>query len=62
MKRLVFKRWVDGLFIIIQFILVMIMASEVDNTEIFVISKLISMILFILIFLLMVKYSRLIGD
>lgn len=62
MKKLVFKKWVDYLMVVIQFILFLILAGEVDNMKVFVISKLIAMIIFIFNHMLMVKYSRLIGD
>lgn len=62
MKKLVFKRWVDGLIILIQFLMIVIMASEVEDTKIFIVSKLIAMLIFILLYLLMIKYSRLCGE
>ena len=58
MKKVYFRKWVDVVLGIIQTILLILLGSEVDNTFIFVISKLIFMILFILNGYLLLKYSR----
>ena len=48
MKKVYFKKWVDVVLVVIQMMLIMLLGSEVDNTFIFVISKLIFLTLFIL--------------
>ena len=58
MKKVYFRKWVDVVLGIIQTILLILLGSEVDNTFIFVISKLIFMVLFILNGYLLLKYSR----
>lgn len=58
MKKVYFKKWVDVVLGIIQTILLILLGSEVDNTFIFVISKLIFIILFMLNSYLLIKYSR----
>ncbi len=58
MKRVYFKKWVDVVLGIMQTILLILLGSEVDNTFIFVISKLIFLTLFILNSYLLIKYSR----
>lgn len=58
MKKVYFKKWVDVVLVFIQMMLIMLLGSEVDNTFIFVISKLIFLGLFILNSYLLIKYSR----
>ena len=58
MKRLYFRKWVDVVLVIIETMLLLLLGSEIDNTFIFVISKLIFMVLFILNGYLILKYSR----
>ena len=60
MKRLYFRKWVDVVLVIIETMLLLLLGSEVDNTFIFVISKLIFMVLFILNGYLLLKYSRIV--
>ena len=60
MKKVYFKKWVDVVLVVIQMILIMLLGSEVDNTFIFVISKLIFLTLFILNSYILIKYSRIV--
>lgn len=60
MKKVYFKKWVDIVLVVIQMMLIMLLGSEVDNTFIFVISKLIFLTLFILNSYILIKYSRII--
>lgn len=60
MKRLYFRKWVDVVLGLIEVMLLLLLGSEVDNTFIFVISKLIFMALFILNGYLLLKYSRIV--
>lgn len=60
MKRLYFRKWVDVVLGIIETMLLVMLGSEVDNTFIFIISKLIFMTLFILNGYLILKYSRIV--
>lgn len=62
MKRLYFRRWVDVVLVIIETMLLLLLGSEIDNTFIFVISKLIFMVLFILNSYLLLKYSRIVRE
>lgn len=60
MKKVYFKKWVDVVLVVIQMMLIMLLGSEVDNTFIFVISKLIFLTLFILNSYILIKYSRIV--
>lgn len=60
MKKVYFKKWVDIVLVVIQMMLIMLLGSEVDNTFIFVISKLIFLTLFILNSYILIKYSRIV--
>lgn len=60
MKRLYFRKWVDVVLGLVEVMLLLLLGSEVDNTFIFVISKLIFMVLFILNGYLILKYSRIV--
>ena len=60
MKKVYFKKWVDVVLVVIQMLLIMLLGSEVDNTFIFVISKLIFLGLFILNSYILIKYSRIV--
>lgn len=62
MKRIVLKKWVEVVIIFIQVLLIMIMASESDDLKVFVISKLIALIIFVINSLILFKYSRLMED
>ena len=62
MKKVYLKRWVEVVLIIIQFLLVMIMAGDCDNLKVFIISKVIALFIFVIIHIIMTKYSRLMGD
>ena len=58
MKKVYFRKWVDVVLVFIETMLLLLLGSEVDNTFIFVISKLIFLTLFILNGYLLLKYSR----
>lgn len=62
MKRIVLKKWVEVVIIFIQVLLIMIMASESDDLKVFVISKLIALVIFVINSLILFKYSRLMED
>ena len=62
MKRLYFRKWVDVVLGLIEVMLLLLLGSEVDNTFIFVISKIIFMALFILNGYLLLKYSRIVEE
>lgn len=62
MKRIVLKRWVEVVIIFMQVILIMILGSESDDLKVFVISKLIALIIFVINSLILFKYSRLMED
>lgn len=60
MKKVYFKKWVDVVLVFIQMMLIMLLGSEVDNTFIFVVSKIIFLALFILNSYILLKYSRIV--
>lgn len=62
MKRIVLKKWVEVVLIFIQVILFMILGSESDDLKVFVISKLIALIIFVMNSMILFKYSRLMED
>lgn len=59
MKKRYLKQWVEYSIIFIQFILIMILSTESDNFNVFIISKVIALILFYINHLILVKYTRL---
>ena len=59
MKKRYLKQWVEYSIIFIQFILIMILSTETDNFNVFIISKVIALILFYINHLILVKYTRL---
>lgn len=59
MKKRYLKRWVEYLIITIQFLLFMLLGSETEDLKLFIISKIIFLILFLIDHLILVKYSRL---
>lgn len=59
MKKRYLKRCVEYLLIIIQCLLVILLGSETEDLKLFIISKIIFMILFLINHLILVKYSRL---
>lgn len=62
MKRIVLKKWVEVVIIFIQVILFMILGSESDDLKVFIVSKLIALILFVINSAILFKYSRLVED
>ena len=59
MKKRYLKGWVQYLLITIQCLLVMLLGSETEDLKLFIISKIIFMIVFLINHLILVKYSRL---
>lgn len=59
MKKRYLKGWVEYLLISIQCLLVMLLSSETEDLKLFIISKIIFMIVFLINHLILVKYSRL---
>lgn len=59
MKKRYLKGWVEYLLISIQCILVMLLGSETEDLKIFIISKIIFMIVFLINHLILIKYGRL---
>lgn len=58
MKKRYLKRWVEYLLITIQCLLFMLLGSETEDLKLFIISKIIFMILFLINHLILLKYSR----
>lgn len=59
MKKRYLKTWVEYSIICIQFLLFLILCSECNNFKIFVISKIITLIIFYINHLILEKYTRL---
>lgn len=62
MKKIYLKRWVEVVIVSIQFILFMILGSECDDLKIFIVSKIIALIIFVINSAILFKYSRLVED
>lgn len=58
-KKVILKKWVEYILLTIQFMLILILGAESDNFIIFLISKLITLVLFIVNHLILVKYTKL---
>lgn len=61
-KRRYLKEWVVNTLVCINFFLIMLMGSEVEDMKLFVFSKLIMLMVFILITLVLAKYSKMFED
>ena len=59
MKKRNLKQWVVNTLIIINFIAIMFMSSECDDTALFISSKLIALLIFAFNNYLLFKYSNL---
>ena len=58
MKKRYLKEWVEYLLLTIQCLLIMLFGSETEDLKLFIISKIIFMIIFLINHLLLVKYGR----
>lgn len=58
-KRFILKKWVEYVFITLQFMLLLILIAESDNILIFIISKVIALIFMYINHNILVKYTRL---
>jgi len=58
MKRLVFKKWVLYVLAIINVFAFIVMASEVNDLGLFVVSHLVACIIFTINLMLIIKYGR----
>lgn len=59
MKKRYLKGWVEYLLMTIQCLLIMLLASETEDLKLFILSKIVFMIVFLINHLILVKYSRL---
>lgn len=59
MKKRYLKGWVEYLLITIQCLLVILLGSETEDLKLFILSKIIFMIIFLINHLILLKYSRL---
>ena len=62
MKKTYLKKWVEVVIVFIQVILFMILGSECDDLKIFIVSKLIALIIFVINSVILFKYLRLVED
>ncbi len=62
MKKIYLKKWVEVAIIFIQVILFMILAGDCDDLKIFIVSKIIALIIFVINSKILFKYSRLVED
>jgi hypothetical protein len=58
MKRLVLKKWVMVILAIINILAFIVMASEVDDLKLFVVSHLVACVIFTGNSMLIIKYGR----
>lgn len=56
------KKWVEVVIVFIQVILFMILAGDCDDLKIFIVSKIIALIIFVINSKMLFKYSRLFGE
>lgn len=56
------KNWVVNLIVFIQLLLILILSCDADNTFIFIITKIIFLIPFIINHIILVKYSNLFNE
>lgn len=61
-RKKYFKKWVEVVIIFIQVILFMILGAECDDLKIFIVSKIIALIIFVINSKILFKYSRLFGE
>lgn len=59
MKKRYLKGWVEYLLMTIQCLLIMLLSSETEDLKLFILSKIVFMIVFLINHLILVKYSRL---
>lgn len=57
MKKIVLKKWVVYTLSIINIILFVLLASDYDNTKVFIVSKMIELPIFMLNSWILIKYS-----
>lgn len=62
MKKIYLKKWVEVVIVFIQVILFMILAGDCDDLKIFIVSKIIALIIFVINSKMLFKYSRLFGE
>ena len=62
MKKIYLKKWVEVAIIFIQAILFMILGGECDDLKIFIVSKIIALVIFLINCYILFKYSRLVED
>ena len=62
MKRLRFKKWVEVSLIVINVLMILLMAAEVKDTLLFVVSHLGAAIVFVFNSYLLMKYTNLFED
>ena len=61
-RKLYLKKWVEVAIIFIQAILFMTLAGECDDLKIFIVSKIIALVIFLINCYILSKYSRLVED
>ena len=61
-RKLYLKKWVEVAIIFIQAILFMTLAGECDDLKIFIVSKIIALVIFLINCYVLSKYSRLVED
>lgn len=57
MKRLVFRKWVMVVLLIIEFLTIIVFASDYEDLGVFMITHLVALIVFVLNGLLISKYA-----
>ena len=61
-RKVYLKKWVEVAIIFIQAILFMTLAGECDDLKIFIVSKIIALIIFVINSKILFKYSKLFGE
>ena len=57
-KSFILKKWVENILLMIQFMLILILGAESDNTIVFIGSKVIVILLFYMNHLIIERYTR----
>lgn len=58
MKKLVFRKWINTILLIVLFVSVLFMASDCEDTKLFIIVHIIATTTFITSAVLLTKYGR----
>lgn len=61
-KKIVLKKWLESVLIIINFIMFVIFASDMNDTNLFIISHVSALIVFMFNSFILYKYGRLIQE